>query len=612
MKTLLLTVFIFTTSFYCSAQVIFGITSNLCDTTTQHNYNFEYAGLIGGGGAGWNTPDMTLDSNAISGCLVMVNDGTPGLTTIGTPPFTVNSSSLSCDSTTFTQDLSGKIAVLYRGNCEFQLKAHNAQKRGAIGVIMINHTGDAVGMSGGPIGENVTIPVWMIGEADGNELAACLDTVCTGVTAYFGVDAPLFADDIASSKPLMLMTESSAIPWDLARTGVEYPIDFGIWVYNSGWDAQNGVTVTVEVDRSGVVEFTNTSAALNFNAPDTTFIDSQYVDLGTYAPANWTIGTYTITYTINNAGDENLANNVFSYEFKLTNNEDVYAKCRLDENNKPIHNTAYSLSNTICGPTFESCIVFKSSVAGTRNTQATGLTFSCKPTGTTMTNELIEIKAYQWDDSFTDINSPATYNSLTLLESATYTYADNSENGMNIFLPFNNSIPLQNSQRYLFCVSNNSDSLRVGYDAYSLNYYPEGLNYTTTINHYLQPISPVSDVPCGPKEWYSAGFGYDNTAAISVTMDIATGIDDVVNEEMAMPYPNPTTNYLTVPVRKNVKGNVSIELVDLLGKIVLSENQLLNNEPLKLNVSSISNGNYIAQLKFSNGTIDNFKISINR
>jgi PA domain/Secretion system C-terminal sorting domain len=612
MKKLLLSLIILTTSALSSAQVIFGITSNLCDTTTEHYYNYEYAGNLFGGSTDWNTPNMLLDSNSIQGCLVMVNDGSTGTSVIGTPSFTVNSSALACDSTTWTQDLTGKIAVLYRGGCEFGLKAFNAQKRGAIGVIIINHTGDAIGMSGGIFGVNVTIPVWMIGETDGNQLAACLDTVCTGVTGYFGIEFSAFADNISSSKSLMLMTESSAMPWDLARTGTEYPIDFGIWVYNSGWDAQNGVTVTVEVERSGVVEFTNTSAALNFNAPDTTFIDSQYVDLGTYAPANWTIGTYTITYTINNAGDENLANNVFSYEFKLTNNEDVYAKCRLDENNKPIHNTAYSLSNTICGNEFESCIHFKNEFAGDRSTIATGINFSCEPVGTTMTNELIEIKAYQWDDSFTDINSPATYDSLTLLESATYTYTDNSENGINIFLPFNNSISLQNNQRYLFCVSNTSDSLRVGYDAYNVYYHPEGFNYTTTINHYLQPISPVSDVSCGPKEWWTAGFGNDAIPAISVTMDIATGIDDVVNEEMAMPYPNPTTNYLTVPVRKNAKGNVNIDLVDLLGKVVLSENQILNNESLKINVSSIANGNYITQLRFNDGTIDNFKISINR
>ncbi|MCB0408999.1 MAG: T9SS type A sorting domain-containing protein [Flavobacteriales bacterium] len=609
MKKQLLFLIIFIAPFYINAQVIFGITSNLCDSTTEHTYNYQYAGELDGSSTDWNTPNMLIDSNAIQGCLVLVNDGsTPG---IGTAPyFTIHDA---CDSATWTQDLTGKIAVFYRGACEFGIKAYNAQKRGAIGAIIINNNGAAVGMAGGTYGVNVTIPYWMIGETDGAELVACLDTVCTGVTGYFGNEFPSFADDMSSSKSLMLMTESSAIPWDLASTGAEYPMDFGIWVYNNGWDAQNGVTVTVEVERSGVVEFTNTSTTLNFNAPDTTFLDSQYVDLGTYAPANWTIGTYTITYIINNNGDENLANNVFSFEFKLTNNEDVYAKCRLDNSNKPIHNTAYALNETILWNEFESCITFRSSIAGDRNTTASGLTFSCEPVWGTMANEFVTAKVYEWNDVFVDINSPATFNSLNLLDQGSFSYMDESLNGINIYVPFTNPVFLQNNQRYLFCLNILSDSLRMSYDTYDRYDHPEGIDYSTTINHYLQSISPVGTNSGGSGwEWYTAGFGYDNTAAISVTMDIATGINDLENEQMLSPYPNPANNLLMVPIRKNKVGNVQIQLLDLAGKLVLTANKKLNNEAVRINVASISNGNYLMKLTFEDNTQDVFKISVNR
>ena len=45
-------------------------------------------------------------------------------------------------------DLTGKIAVLYRNSCDFATKAWNAQVAGAVAVIVINREDDvALGMS---------------------------------------------------------------------------------------------------------------------------------------------------------------------------------------------------------------------------------------------------------------------------------------------------------------------------------------------------------------------------------------------------------------------------------------------------------------------------------
>ena len=69
---------------------------------------------------------------------------------------------------------------------------------------------------------------------------------------------------------------------------------------------------------------------------------------------------------------------------------------------------------------------------------------------------------------------------------------------------------------------------------------------------------------------------------------------------------------LNVPVRKGVKGNVTVEVFDLAGKLVISENKTIGEGSLKVNVASISNGAYLFSLTFADGSKDSFKVSVNR
>ena len=583
-----------TTSF---SQVVFQVISNPCNPASEQSYNFEIADWT-------NSPDMLIVANAVQAELVFVNDGTtPGVfTNIGTPPLSVETTTDACEDSVWTQDLTGKIAVIWRGSCEFSCKAEKAQNRGAIAVLMINHTGDAVGMGGGTCGINVTIPVVMIGRTDGESLMTCI--AGGGVIAFIGNPNVPILNNMSSSKADVLMAESSAIPWDLAQNGTEYPVDFGIWAYNRGFDAQNGVTATVDVIYNGSSVYNQTSAPVDFAAPDTTYLDSNYFDLGTYAPALWNVGTYTVTYTINDTNDQDLLDNVFSFDFKFTNNDDVYAKCRLDSLTLPKNPVGVSVADILEEDNWTTCLSFRNTYAGQRNTQVLGMTFSAFPTDS-ITNRMVDIKVYQWNDVFTDIFSPPTYSNLVELESKPFVYTSESQQGVNIYLPFDNAIPLQDNQRYLFCLHNNNsyDGLVIGFD--------NEIDYKTTINQYLQPLTPASE-PTPIINWFSYGFGTDLTPAISVTMDIATNVNETTTAATFYPYPNPTTNLLSVPLRQHMAGNVQLEVFDVLGKVVLTENQVLGNEPLKLNVAAIVNGNYLFKLTFSDGTSDVFKVSVNR
>jgi extracellular elastinolytic metalloproteinase len=67
--------------------------------------------------------------------------------------------------------LTGKIALIEIGACQFGLKVLNAQKAGAVGAILYNPTVDApINMGGGTSGPLVTIPAISLGKIEGNFL----------------------------------------------------------------------------------------------------------------------------------------------------------------------------------------------------------------------------------------------------------------------------------------------------------------------------------------------------------------------------------------------------------------------------------------------------------
>ena len=82
-----------------------------------------------------------------------------------------------CDAITNGASLSGKIALIRRGECEFGFKVLAAQNEGAAAVIIVNNVaGDPITMSGGADGGSVTIPSIMVSQTDGEAIIAELST----------------------------------------------------------------------------------------------------------------------------------------------------------------------------------------------------------------------------------------------------------------------------------------------------------------------------------------------------------------------------------------------------------------------------------------------------
>ena len=125
MKKLLLLVNVTLFSFLGFSQVTFYVDP---PSGNSGDYVNTYADVAGGD---WGVTDLNDPANAVLGTLALGHD------------------SLACETLINPLDIAGKIAVVYRGDCEFGAKAFNAQEAGAIAVVIINHTGDPVEMGGG-------------------------------------------------------------------------------------------------------------------------------------------------------------------------------------------------------------------------------------------------------------------------------------------------------------------------------------------------------------------------------------------------------------------------------------------------------------------------------
>lgn len=79
-----------------------------------------------------------------------------------------------CGGISNASEISGKIAVIRRGNCQFGFKVLQAQNFGAIAVIIVNTDDTFYNMTGGNFGEYVNIPSILIHQTDGEAIIMAL------------------------------------------------------------------------------------------------------------------------------------------------------------------------------------------------------------------------------------------------------------------------------------------------------------------------------------------------------------------------------------------------------------------------------------------------------
>jgi len=168
-------------------------TAGACTAYTRPRAIFTVnspAGLAGDYPAGTAAFGPAITITGTMGLLVLGNDG---VGVIGPNNGTNQTTSDGCEP---LNDMTGKIALLYRGTCGFAVKTKNAQNAGAIGVVIANHSAggnNPPGMAG--VDPTIIIPTLSVGNNQGLVLEGQLrNNPTTPVTVTLHSSAP-GADD---------------------------------------------------------------------------------------------------------------------------------------------------------------------------------------------------------------------------------------------------------------------------------------------------------------------------------------------------------------------------------------------------------------------------------
>lgn len=596
MKRLLLTAGLaFCVAIVSHAQIIL---SGISPASVQGNYEFTWADP---GGGDWDTPDFHIPNTYVQAEIEFVNDSSAGTNPQGNPVWAEGCNPL-------VNDLTGKIAVVYRNTCEFGTKALNAQNAGAVGVIIINREDALVNMGGGNDGLSVQIPVVFISSLDGLTITGAMAN--GPVEMFMGNRAGLYANDLSSNIGECLIPKAYVVPSQLAQNDGEITMEIGTTVRNYGYEDQDSVMVNATVtDPNSNVIYDETVGPFSLTAVDTNsggVIDSviilpgQSTEFPMFSLNDPEEGRYTVTYEIMNgsSADDFPDDNTISTEMVIS--ED-FMYCAVDENEEPITGSHYRPSGSYTS--YSACISFSDSNASRIGVD--GLWFSAAATDS-LTNQPFYVKAFAWNDQFDDLDDPnLSFLGLEELESTIYLFTENLEETF-VYAEFDNDIPLTDNQRYLFCVQTFDPTLFIGFDTRT--------QYTTNQAVYRQPISVVEV----SAEYDAIGFGPDVVPAIrlgildssEVVIPVDTtpepgGVNELAAFEMKA-YPNPTKDQLIVET--DVDGSTSLTIVDMAGNLVYQDNINFRGNTAPVDVRNLDVGIYFLQLRAEDGRLSQMRI----
>jgi hypothetical protein len=581
MKKLLFTIAVFGSGFMAQSQVICAVQA---PAGIAGNYEFTWADPAGGD---WGTPDFLIPGTFVVDTLMMVNDGATGLNAQGNPISAEGCGAL-------LNDLTGKIAVIYRNTCEFGLKAKNAQDAGAVGVIIVNREPGVIAMGGGADGVNVTIPVAFVSDATG---ALMITQMANGpVVVFLGNKTGLYNNDGGLTKGTSLISKSSGVVAQLAANGSEFNFAVGTRVFNYGIDDQPNATVTATVtDPTGATVYSNTVGPIAIVSGDSAeFFPGGANSFPDFSMLTYTPGRYTLTYSLDlGIGDDYDADNTVSSDFVV--NDTIFTYAMIDTvTGLPMTDNGYRPSTN--NATFSTCMVIKDPNAS--RIGVSGIYFSASTataSGVELTGEEMTLNLYKWEDVFTDLNDAALgFTALNAVTFGYYFYPSDLQ-GETVYGEFNTQVILEDNQRYLACVQTVNLNVYLGHDTKT--------NYLMNEEYYLQPMTPNES----DGTYFAVGFGSDAISSMGLRVFSA---DELTLDEVAkiegMAYPNPATEVVTVSM--DAEGSAKLKVTDVTGKIALESAVSLVNGKTEVNIAALESGVYIFNVTLENGQTSQFNV----
>ena len=540
----------------------------------------------------WAVADLT--SGIWTADAVFVDDGTaPTTDGCGDP---VNGAAIS-----------GKIALIDRGTCQFGDKALRAQTAGALAVVIFNNAAGAgvAGMAAGDFGAMVTIPVVMLTYEDGQVIRTTLMTEAVNMT----IGNVQFPNDLSIGAKSIVNAFNGVMPANQAEAlGVSFTPAAN--VLNKGTNDATDVILQTTISHTPLGG--STATQLYDESGDVAFLENDsatVIQLAEFTPAEGE-GIYTVTYSVTASEDDSpLVNTDQEVTTEFVFSENAYCKGRWDfANNRPRTTAAYTT-----GTFGDREYLAGFSVPEGVGYQLDSVVFFAQ--GSTTFGSLvgnIGVWVYEWDDANADetvANDELTIVAFTPSDFLGITDTAATTQWLKVPLVNFEDIDIMGYQipddnkRYFVGVryenSNSVDRVFFGFD--------EGYDQTANID-ILGALTSDIEVPYwGINAWVSGGVpDFENGFRFTDFWgSLATGLIintfespsiEVAPSNVAVALsPNPANSQLVVESKlKSVTGGITYTIRDNAGRMVYNSSKTLNTDydKVSFDVSQYAAGQY--------------------
>jgi hypothetical protein len=365
-------------------------------------------------------------------------------------------------------------------------------------------------------------------------------------------------------------------------------------VFNYGSQDQTGVTLTAEVS-VGVTSLYSQSVThpTTLASGDSVLLTLPVFSQGTYPQAY-----YNFTYTVNSAQTDEFPNdNEVVADFALT--QDIFSYGRANDTTMlPLTTASYRPGD---GGDYTQCIHFRDANASRLKLEGLyiGATAAAAaPNG--LDGMYVETVVMEWQDVFVDIDDPNfNINGFVDLSYGNYTFTAADLPNEAIYIPFDLEVPLMDNTRYLFCVTPLDADMYIGHNA--------SVDYSRKLAADRQPISPLFS----SGTFFTLGFGEDVVPSIGAKLvDVASSVNQEIVYSIT-PFPNPVVEMLFIPLNGFEKVT-RLEVFDISGKLVLTENFNNASGELSVNVTSLASGQYSFRLVNADDKTTTFNVVVRK
>ncbi len=499
--------------------------------------------------------------------------------------YDITPDSLCCDSIPAGQ-LAGKVAIIRRGVCGFSVKAFNAQKAGAVAVLIANHYADGAQsgcsvMNMGatqPQASNTTIPCFFMSRQMAEYVDAALKSgqpveICI-IIPEVRMNRIFFP---ASSK----RTPVSQIPVDTFQ--------FAAWLANTSGVNRSNVVINASVLTANDSVLYNTSLILpSLNASVT---DSLFILPGRYAP-ELPIGTYKFLYTTNS----DPVGGVIPAEGRVQTNFYVSEKLFSKDDGATIGFRPGTL-----GDNWGVGTVYFTNPKVTEKYRVKDLEFSFATNANEVPVTSVQADVYFFkvkDDVAADFsnfdNTKFESESLEWLGTAPYSAGPTTNNYVDQQVELINlttgdfGVEIENGARYVAAVLYSGDFVRV-FHAFDQD-VPLPFPSTMVFNG----------------QWFTGGFQGGPSAVLRMYLDLVSTTDEKPLADNVMQVrPNPVVNgRLALQMGFDRPTDATITIAEMSGRVITYEvRDGVTNELITYSLPQLASGTYLVRVATKEGTL---------